>query len=50
MQNAGNHLSVTKENKILHVHCTRQTDYFPGERVKKFRDLLNVEQFVPTPS
>lgn len=50
MQNAGNHLSVTKENEVLHVLCTGQTDDFPEEIVKKSRDLLSIQRFVPTPS
>lgn len=50
MQNAGHCPSVTKENEILHVLCTRQADDFPGEIVKKSRDFLNIQWFVPIPN
>lgn len=40
MQSAGNLLSVTKENKVLHVLCTRLKKAFPGEVSQRSKDSL----------
>lgn len=42
MQNAGHCLSITKENEILHVLCTRLKEAFPGEISQKLKKSLKL--------
>lgn len=50
MQNAGNYLSLTKENKVLHVLCTRLKAAFLGEISQKVQRVPQIQGLVPTSS
>jgi len=48
MQNAGNRLSITKENKVLHVLCVRLKEALPGETSQKVQRVTQIQGLVPT--